>query len=337
VAPAEAQTAGFTTLVFCQDFTQQIPNSAGGAINPGGTSTNWLGCVTGDSGPGQRLFWMEGNAAPCQRPARVQQVIDPTTGQLTMDFAMPASEIGQGGGNLNTIRMDNNPHNDTNIGTYYPFPMASLIEFTYRDNTASNNTTCADPATADLFTGSHEGGDPTVKTNTLELDILENWTGGVNCDPFQGLGNTVHNWFLYPNQEAAASWHNNYGNMPPGMNENPHWFDNYHTYGSLTTTDGRDMYHCGYIDHVLVGCYQTPGLTAGHLCNQPPGTNNQSACYGQRSELWWWWGDQHNPPAFDQHYWVEGWRVWSCPAWNATDPKISNPGVNTCYGTVITH
>jgi hypothetical protein len=213
------------------------------------------------------------------------------------------------------------------------------MEITERDNMSSIITGCSSGQDAnghgqsnpDFFSGSHEG---RSGVGVFEGDILENWTGGLSCPGF--LANQcMRNW----NASGAPGACSITGNTtsppaPTGFAGNRHWFDNYHTYGFLTTTDGSTAIElCGYIDHVLVQCvpYNTQ-----NICSAPAG-NNQSGCYGQRDEFTWWWGQGGYPAGADAYDWVEGFRVWACPQWNAGgDAHISNPGINTCYGTIIT-
>src|SRR5215831_19464196 len=55
-APAEAAQAGFTTMAFCNDFTQPIPNTAGT-----GLPATWLGLVSSGGGPadGNDHVWFQ--------------------------------------------------------------------------------------------------------------------------------------------------------------------------------------------------------------------------------------------------------------------------------------
>jgi hypothetical protein len=333
-APAEAQAAGFTTLVFCQDFTQQIPNSAGGAANPQGTTANWNGCR---SGPGQ--LWYSRGGAPCMAP-RMGQVTDATTGGLAMNFLMPHSQFYGGGPNLNTIGMDDGTGFQPNVGNYTAYPIASLVEITYRDNTATVPTTCVNQGTFDFFSGSHEmqSGNTQNNSGEFEEDFFENYTGGNGCQQWQ-MSENLHDWFWNPTP-ATSVWNSGGSGItwPPETNggTNAAFWNNYHTIGELTTTDGANIEVCGYIDHQLLRC--TPFPNGGHgYCTY--GTEvNQSGCVGQKSELWFWWGDLGPDSGVDINAWVEGWRVWSCPAWNTgtSGPKASVAGVNTCYGTVKT-
>jgi hypothetical protein len=127
------------------------------------------------------------------------------------------------------------------------------------------------------------------------------------------------------------------------MKENANWFDNYHTYGLMTTTSGSwPMESCSYVDHVLMNCIQFPGGPAwlcsnsGNDGNSAPAASNGSGCYGQRNEIYWQVGSYGDQMAGDVHVYVQSIRMWSCPAWNAGGkPNVSVPGINTCYGTVI--
>jgi hypothetical protein len=119
---------------------------------------------------------------------------------------------------------------------------------------------------------------------------------------------------------------------------NPHFFDSFHTYGFLTTTDGSTAIEtCGYIDHVLIACSPMRNASPSDWCTTPAGTVNQAGCFGQKDILAMIVGDDGGAPIGDVHVWLESIRVWSCPAWNTGSggPKISVPGTNTCYGTII--
>jgi hypothetical protein len=221
-------------------------------------------------------------------------------------------------------------------GNYFVFPQASLMEITYRDNIDNIHSTCSGSDVTDFWASSHEGGAP---SGVNEYDVIENWRSGVNCQ-FQVTSSVLHNWNgdgVGGAQIAGGVW--DY----PGLGNFNSWgsvdlsgvgpTSIYHTYGMLTTTNGsNNMVSCGYIDHILVNCAQFPGLK--QECTRT--TVNQSGCWGQRQYPILWVGSANGQPmAGPVQAWVRSWRAWSCPAWNATDPKIANVGVNTCYGPII--
>jgi hypothetical protein len=338
-APAEAQKAGFTTMVLCEDFTQALPNTAGT-----GTTTNWMGCA---SGPGQ-IWYFAGAQPGC---GNFKQEIDPTTGQLTMHIQFLRSQWHSDPNNSwgwNQIVTDDQSSHTPGVGNYFAFPQASLMEITVRDNISAleNPNGCNSSAEEGIFVTTHEA---VAGTGFNEYDILEHWNGGTpgTCASFL-IDAGLHNWNS-GNKYAGCLWDgysggggcNPSGVLPPGMQGNNNWTDSYHTYGILTTTDGSaTLEACGYIDHHLASCQQFPGGAANQCSLGGPGTignSNGSGCYGQRNILDLTVGSYGPQMVADEHDYIETIRVWSCPAWNAGgNPHISNPGVNTCYGSVIT-
>jgi hypothetical protein len=228
-APAEAQAAGFTTLVLCHDFTQALPNTAGGAGNPQGTTTNWMGCT---SGPGQIWYFgtpQEGGVG-CWN---YNQEIDPETGQLALHVTFLQSQWHAGPNNLSVeqIQMDDLASHDIGVGNYTTFPQSSLIEITTRDNIsglANPNTippgVCDNSAVNNWAVMTHEGVEGTGQN---EFDILEHWNGGGNygqCAPANADG-ALHNWDS-GDWYASCLWNmdGSCGNsFPAGMQQNANW------------------------------------------------------------------------------------------------------------------
>jgi hypothetical protein len=230
---------------------------------------------------------------------------------------------------LTWIQTDDFSSNQPGQGNYFAFPQASYIEFTYRDNIYDNHTPCDGVNSVAFVAWSHEGAAGVSSVN--EFDLIENWGSGVNCQS-QVTGESLHNF----NGDGSGGvpggrvWDfsglGNFGRWGYGST------DSYHTYGMLTTTDGTTIEVCGYIDHALVNCAPFPRVD-----RECVDSLNQSGCFGQKNILYLWVGSNNGQrPHGDIKAWVQSWRVWSCPSWNATDPKISNPPTNTCYGKIIT-
>jgi hypothetical protein len=332
-APAEAQRAGFTAMVMCQDFTQPIPNNAGT-----GVTANWNGCGSGSMGvPGWHL--VDGT-----RCADIFQVTDPTTGGLVMKYQYLLSEYGPLAGVRIAMWTDDKSSKIPGQGNYFNFPQASLLEITYRDNMDDIHSGCNGADSTAFWTWAHECG--ANADACLEKDVIENWRSGTTCQ-YQVTDSALHNWngdgagnaqtansvWDYPHKGNFSMWGSvdSAGHGPT---------DVYHTYGLLTTTDGAtNIVSCGYIDHVLVNCQQWPGINRMCSYTGTPniGPNSQSGCWGERDVLLWWVGSNGGGQiAGDNIAWVKSWRVWSCPNWNTGSALISNSD-NRCFGPVVTN
>jgi hypothetical protein len=361
-APAEAQVAGFTTMVVCEDFTQQIPNTAGT-----GLTANWNGCASGPGpmSPSGQVWkitspnaYQPGGDGGIGCPSMVQEADAMVPGQLVMHIHVLRSQWHATSTNSGGFAMatDDTSSHITGAGKYWSFPQASLIEITTRDNIdslANPNSRppglCDNSAAQNLATSTHES---VQGTGFNEKDIFEHWNAGDNlgqCVPYNADA-ALHNWNS-GNRFANGLWDMATGDfgatLPPGMSRNPTWWVNYHTYGILTTTNGGwPLESCAYIDHLLVNCEQFPGGQAwqcsltgsdGNVAKSP-GNANGSGCYGERDFVYWILGSFGPQMAGDLHAYIQSFRVWSCPAWNAGGkPNVSVPGTNTCSGTLITH
>ena len=329
-APAEAQLAGFTTMVFCNDFTKPIPNTAGT-----GTTQDWLiECGPGTSAPG---VWHGQWNTPwdCKN---VRQEIDPLTGVLSMHFLVPQATNGR----INLVTDDGTDHRP-GYGKYFNYPQASLMEITYRDDIETKPGYCNGVDSTAFFAWSHEGGSGSSAVN--EWDVVENWLAGIGCAPVDNDG-AYHNWNT---GRSGPLWGWSYceGPCPPSVNT-PGTMSKIHTFGLLITTDATipRTDFCSYVDHVRINCgsylYPNNG-DVGAQCvgtGGPGGTPalNQSGCWGQRDIAIFWVGvNGSGNLSKDVNAWVQSFRVWSCPAWNAQDAEMSIPGVNTCYGKLVNY
>jgi hypothetical protein len=340
-APAEAVHVGFTAMVLCNDFTQPLPNSAGTTTDP-----NYWGCVghgTGGVLNGQ-VWWPQSSSVGC---SDFDQEVDSTTGQLTQHIQFLASQYAPGVVGWNQYATDDGSGNHVpGQGHYLAFPLASLIEYTIRDNLSSHQN-CGSNQNSDWWNGVHES---QSGVGVFERDVIENYGPGMPgvCQNWTGFS-ALHNWNV--GGQGSLIW-GALGGCPQAIANkctDPTWFNHYHTYGMLTTTDGSTgISNCGYVDHIFMGCAQFNG---DHFCLA--GSPNQAGCYGEREQLTMIVGSDGqgcntvadctaNPrnntgvPPGDIHVYIESIRVWSCPAWNAGgDPRISNPGVNTCYSNIF--
>jgi hypothetical protein len=340
-APAEAQRAGFTAMVLCNDFTQALPNTAGT-----GTSLNYWGCAPGQ---GAQIWFPYSASVGCVGAQsgnhNFVQVTDSTTGGLSMQVTwLRADDVSPNFLGWQQYATDDHSSYTPGVGNYTAFPLAHLTEFTVRDDLSSivimnAGNGCWSGGNSDWWDGSHgfSGGG----TGTFELDVFENTSAldGGGCGGFN-----LHDWHSDGSQSGGTVWGNRSGpgNLPTGMNGNQHWFDKFHTYGNLTTTNGTNAIEsCGYVDHALVNCVSMPG-SPSDWCGQGSGNAsiNGDQCFGQKIVLVMIVGDDDGQAYGDVHAWLQSIRVWSCPAWNSgtgsVGGKISQSGVNTCYGTVIT-
>ena len=334
--PAAAQRAGYTAMVFCNDFTQPIPNSAGTGT-PGGPTTWAQGC----GGPGNSIWYAQTQTNwDCSEQG---QATDPATGTLAMHLVATQSR-----GNPRVVLVtDDGQDHRPGFGNYFNFPQASYLVIRYRDNMEDSSQSCDGIAT-DFFEWSHEGGAGSTAVN--EFDLIENWDAGSGCSPWN-YGGAIHNW---NNGTAGPMWGYNWClgmTWPPGSTANtcPGYLTSgnggkptsvYHSYGMLITVQsGNNISACGYVDDVLINC---GGMIYPETeCTGTGGSGgtaalNQSGCWGQRSIALLWVGSINGQNLNrDIHAYIQSWQAWSCPSWNAGSATISNPGVNTCYGPLI--
>jgi hypothetical protein len=309
-APPEAQSAGFTAMVLCEDFTQSIPNSAGT-----GLTANWNGC---GNGAGQ-LWYIQPTENQVNGGCNdIKQIVDPLNpGQMVLHMQWLKSMWVANGRDKTWMQLDAFDSFTPGAGRYMAWPQANLTQVTYRDNLNTFSDGCAyGNFNAELWSHEAQSG-----TGVNEFDFFEN-----NTAPQPGICNdmAIHNW----NTGGTGS------GIDP-VNVAPGFTNSYHTFGLLTTVNGSAIESCGYVDHVLQGCFGPANLSAECTAPNPP--INQSGCFGQRDYALLWIGILLGPNTQqDLHAWVQSISVWSCPSWNATDPKISNPPTNTCYGALIT-
>jgi hypothetical protein len=329
--PAEAQKAGFTAMVMCQDFTQPIPNTAGT-----GVTTGWVNVCGGPAGTPQ--WFQYGNAGPI-RCNNFQQVTDGANGLVMHIYYDPAQCVSPGNQLCRVnIQTDDFSSLTPGVGNYFVYPQASYAQITYRDDLYVNHTPCDGINNTAFWMSSHEGGAGHAPPN--EFDVIENWGGGVNCQS-QVTDEALHNWNGDPGGFVPASsvWNfHSIGNWA-GTTWSYAATNGYHTYGMLTTTNGSDnMEVCGYIDDFLLNCTQFPGIT-DECRNDKTGAAlpniNGSGCWGQKNYPIVWVGSAGGPaPHNTVNAWIKSWQVWSCPAWNVGDPRIST-AANSCYGSII--
>jgi hypothetical protein len=352
-APAEAAQAGFTTMALCNDFTQPIPNTAGTGL-PSNTSGNcyggsgcWLGCPNPSGGAGDTYphVWYSPEpdkytAPPCNESgAGIQQVTDPTYGNLALDVAYSKAD----GSSWTWQTMATVSAAVTNLSTqqtlFSDYPTASFYQIVARDN----GYTCQAPfgtgcnysniqPNVDFFNWTAVGWDGQCYSNgsyicsPLEFDNIENWGNYAN-------GSAIHNWPIGGNCSASPSqctsaW--------AGTSTNFFDVTKYHVFGMLKTTNGTsDIKTCAYIDHVLKGCQSIPADSVAACGTQL----DNSGTYCQRDALAVWSDSFNNYPIgsgvlpVQLNYWIESIQVWSCADWQrgstGPNPHCTGPTLVT--------
>lgn len=332
-AQADLAGAGFTTCVIGNDFTQQIPNTAGT-----GLPQNWLNCALGDTTP---AVWYNGfqnyikttDALPCvsgssanSSNSAIYQTTDPTYGNLALLLFEPASHCTNpsgvqnnvvGGGCSNAIQsIPDAPTTAAGSGVWpnngvYP---SAYIEVTARTDNPQNNNTIAmwsapNPAEQQRVAGPVAG----CCWWGYEIDQLINEPGNWSIDGIY--------WY---NQTGAQPDSNiNCGNGG-GTFQNciqEYWrqatgsLDTaYHTYGVLSTTDGNNNFSfCAYFDGSRRGCHSRAFLDS----------NDQN----ERRWVTWW---ANSLGSLDSHAYFKSIKIISCASWKSTMCN-SSP-----VGTVVT-
>jgi hypothetical protein len=332
-APAGAAQAGFTTMAFCNDFTQPIPNIAGtglpadwfGRPNPPGQGGQadcnhhvWYG--------GEKDYYYGGSVSTAI-------VTDPTYGNLAVDLPYTATDQQLAGGHsfMNSASACATALSQTNL--YLDFPMGMFVRIVSRNNI--NSVICADTgnvcnpnsiphANADFFTWSAACWMNLCGSgNVVEVDAMENISNTV-------FGGSLHQWPI------GGSGPVNYGtggifggtSLPSGFDDSQ-----YHTYEMLMTTDGaKNMEVCNWVDGTFYKCdsSNTSNLKA-------PGTTvDNSGSVIQRNVLATWsanlnWQAQNGCPdrtgAYQSwciktpiHHYIKSIQVWSCQDWQRGSP-----------------
>jgi hypothetical protein len=304
--PSPAQAAGFTTLAYCADFTQQASsnNVLNGTprIEPW-TTMAWLDC-NGTQPAGAQWVDYTGTAPVNNQPENPCSAktiaVDPATGTkallmlVTPTNGDPTTHIARLG-----ITTAIDPCSNSANPCYEVFPITNMYaEINWRqDITAVTNfVTSQGNVVTDFWswwanTSGSSGG-------CLEVDFIELFSahfssnGIVNYD----CGGTLNPW--------------NPANFT---------FDsNYHTDGALSTSDRTTkMAECSYHD----------GVASPSACNIMSGAHPAALAEQGYISIWNLAGFP-TPASGDVPLYVAWVRVWSCSGWNTTgDPRTT---ANTC-------
>jgi hypothetical protein len=305
--PAPAVAAGFTTCVMNSDWTEAtgsdwVPYSVGSLA----TRANWLDC----SGTANTRGWHASVGWGVQvTPCIEAQASDPTYGNLALEMPWQsawASEYCTGSRALSCeTSVTVNPGCNIATPSTCPYglfyPTNAYFEATYRIDYDPPGC-CANPAGYWSYIYQFPG---------IEVDFGEIYSSG-KMDS------------ATPTYSGAAGCNTSlaYGCYPWIYNTVPWDMTQYHTYGSLVTTDGANsMWICGYVDGSLIN-----GSGGGDTNCVEYNTAPASAWQGYRYPLLWGISQgTYSGTMPTANIWYKDARIWSCPAWTPTVPA-------ECYG-----
>ena len=189
--PPAAQAAGFTSLAFCEDFSQAKYSNL----------SNWF-----DTSGQSNSFFEQYCANPHCDSNHIYQGTDPTTGNTVLILEWDQADCQQG----NCYRIQWNTCNgNCSAGTVFPAGHYVEVRWHLGTNLA---TTCSDPS-PDLCWWAHGA-------NSLwEQDVIEMYGGYYGC----GLSAGVLNWQLSCNQAYIT-------NFPRGGDQTPNTYGMLTTY-----------------------------------------------------------------------------------------------------------
>lgn len=302
--PHPAQVAGFTTLAYCADFTQQattnnVVNHTSG-IMPWTTLSNWLQCA-GASSPQWALLNNNGLGNNC---SGISVGNDPVAGSNTLIMNVRPSD-----GGSYTLGIATHIQGGAELMTYAG--VNNYFEIKYRIATSQMGTVPIGQLAYDWWSWYRDG-------CGFEVDFIETYSSGgssgVRADAAQG----ITDWCNLGN-------HGSGGDLSLGNN----WDSNYHVAGSLTTSNGSSgqIGQCAYLDGAPTPSRSSPGGPPETPRCQTS-TPTQSQQYNQMSWLLLWNNAAQNSAVTnDVTNWIEWIRVWSCAGWNNGSP---GSGTNNC-------
>jgi hypothetical protein len=293
--PHPAQVAGFTTLAYCADFTQQ--NATNNVVNGVSqtmvwtTLANWLDCAGASKSLAQ--WSLNGSNGKTNTCSGISVANDATAGSNVLKITQTPADGGAAIESIATV---------ANGGVNYElFPGTnSYAEVKYRLNTADENNIPASGqgnVVFDWWSMFYNGG--------LEIDFIETWGGAPGTwSPSGGF----------------LDW-NNSSNRPSSGGGNyiaPTFDSNYHTFGSLMTSNGSSgaVGQCSYADGVAA-------MTTCHYI-----IPSEASEYTQSNYLLLWNGAaQAATLTGNVVVYIEWIRVWSCAGW--LTGSLSSPS-NSC-------
>jgi hypothetical protein len=305
--PSQAAAAGFTTCAANFDFTQPtgatwIPAISGSLA----TQSNWLDC----SGSNSSLPWHIGSPglgaggypAGYAVPCNINQTTDPVSGGTVLDlqwlnsYGALCGSAHQCEGNQSFVSMQTVYNGCSGDGgcTGLTYPMGIYTETVYRiDNTYSASYNPSYDEDVWMWQTYPSGASP------LETDTAELYSGS------NGWQDTaLHNWA-------------NSGGGIPFLRNAALSVTSYHTYATLTTSDGAtNIYGCAWLDGVFQSCQSY--FAAISESNQ----------YGNKNWLIAWVGGGNGPGtayAPNTNEYIQYIRSWSCSLWQSSQ----------CNGTTL--
>jgi hypothetical protein len=280
--PHPAQVAGFTTLAYCADFTQQsstnnVVNHTSGTM-AWTTLSNWLDCA-GASSPQWSLNNYIGKPNNC---ADISVANDSVAGTNVLIMTVTPGDSSPFTLGIATAQSGN---------YLMTFPSTnSYAEVKYRISTAQT-ANIANPGNV-VFDYWSEYQTPCG----IEVDFIETF-GGATPNSNQGLTD----WCNTSNHGSDGGQIGTYDS-------------NYHLVGSLNTSNGSSgkIGQCMYID----GTATLPQGGGPAACQTMTPSNYG---YTQMSSLILW--NNAAPVTGDVSVWIEYMRIWSCAGWQTGTPN----------------
>lgn len=295
-AGTDAAVAGFNTCALYNDFTTAIPNSVGTGLPAG-----WLNCNgrTTDT----NAVWNNNSIGTVE--CSVQQITDPTYGNLTLDLDFKAANIQQNTGwpgNMMALETLSGVNDGVGVNPAHSFSNA-YYEITYRVNPVP---------------GTFSGGTQTFwqflccggSYPFVDNEIFEDWsTWGSNID----YGD--NQWLNSSTISNTNERHDIHGDATV-----------YHTIGVLFTSNSAAFSQCEYYDGARTSCVGNNFITGangtqrriltiwnGVTCGFDP---TVTSCVGSFT---------------DSHMYIKSIKVLTCPAEPTGGSCIGNNFNGTFY------
>ena len=295
--PHPAQAAGFTTLAYCADFTQEtamnnVVNHTTGTM-AWHTLANWLDCA-GAGSPQWSLNNVIGHANNC---ADISVANDPTAGSNTLILTVTPSDVPSPTFTLGIATAANGNYLMVYPGTN------NYAEVKYRISTAEAANMPVQSNIFFDFWSEYQSGCGT------EVDFIETFAG--TSYSMQGLTD----W---------CGSNTTSGGALTGPSDS-----NYHILGSLNTSNRSSgpIGQCSYTD----GSATLANGGGAQTCQSTTPVNSVSYTQGSYLLLWNNASYGASTPAVtgNVHVWIEWIRVWSCAGWALGTPNSPSNNCST--------
>jgi hypothetical protein len=322
-APAAAQRAGFTTLIYCLD----------GAAPANATLSNWLNCDYPAPGntfpPPVNAPWQTIGAESFCDTQHWNQAVDPVTGKTTIHFHWNTTTDTGTWPHAVIDNLVNTAEEGWSPANYYmDIRLRSTQPYAFPGNQPSPDFFSANNSCFSISPACNAGG--SLGWAPVEKDVFEISTFCAGCGFFGGSG--VIDWSV--GQHGFFMWQITPTGSDPTIDTYlPNWTPDTgaHTYAMLTTTDGVSIQqYCGYVDSTLIAVNDPANFitncakfdfSPAHSLSGTDETHHLSTRDGLELFVG---GAPAGSPNSDTY--IEYISVWTCAAWQ-TDPMCLANGI----------